>query len=394
MRIIILTRFYPSIHRYAGGMETHAKLLAETMVQKGHDVHVIISRSEKRRGEIAVENGVVIHITDSWIKYGLLGTWWWKSLAEIRAIEENGSVDCVISQGTAGYSYLASSGVGHTPCVFVAHGDVRANIVTNINNLPKVKSFFAIIKWSLFYLIERVLLSRVAAIVAITPVVAEEYKRLYPKLVDKIFTVANSIDTKEFRPAAKEASRNARLNNVMTFVYVGRIIRMKGIFVLLESFKRLRGQSVKLILAGDGDDLENVKIFIEENNMHSYVEVLGRKNHEELPAIYNLADVAIFPTLFLSEGLPFTVIEAMSCGLPCICSDVRGFREVVQDSGGGWLVPAGSIDELFTIIKTTTEEKETVEAMKKRVREFVTSRFDLEANTELFLNIVRKLVKH
>jgi glycosyltransferase involved in cell wall biosynthesis len=124
-------------------------------------------------------------------------------------------------------------------------------------------------------------------------------------------------------------------------LFVGRITSDKGVQVLAEAWRRLGG-SIPLKIAGDGPMLESLTAQVE--NLPN-VEVLGKREREDVLRLMKAARVLIVPSLWY-EGFPMTIIEAYSCGLPVIASDLGSLSSVVSDGVTGLLFPAGDAERL------------------------------------------------
>ena len=81
---------------------------------------------------------------------------------------------------------------------------------------------------------------------------------------------------------------------------------------------------------------------IDELGLAKVVKVLGYLSYEDLPALYNLATLMVFPSLFEGFGIP--LVEAMACGCPVVCSDVTTMPEVVGNSGA--MFDPNSVEEM------------------------------------------------
>ena len=134
----------------------------------------------------------------------------------------------------------------------------------------------------------------------------------------------------------------------VTYIYVGRLWRGKGLDDLLTAFAALQRevpQPVSLLLVGDGVDEDRFRERCRREHVRNVV-FTGFRQREELPAMYAAGDVFVFPTL----GDPFghVVEEAMSSGLPVITTDAAGeIRDRVVDGDSGFIVPPALPDALL-----------------------------------------------
>lgn len=130
------------------------------------------------------------------------------------------------------------------------------------------------------------------------------------------------------------------------YVYAARLERVKGIFVLLEAFKSL--QNCKLILLGTGPDEEEVKNFIERNQMN-HVICKGFVSHEETLDYIRGAKAVIYPSLWY-EGFPMTIVESFACGTPVIASDTPNLVEKLKHAETGEVFQRGNAVALYDVV--------------------------------------------
>jgi glycosyltransferase involved in cell wall biosynthesis len=165
---------------------------------------------------------------------------------------------------------------------------------------------------------------------------------------DRIFVAPNAVDTELFAGLTEEARRDAsqvRARHSLPsryFLYVGRLVRAKGVYELLEAYAQLDSESraqVGLLLVGDGTERSEL-IERASHIIPGAIQFPGFVQRDGLPDFYALADALIFPTHSDTWGL--VVNEAMSCGLPVIVTSVAGcIADLVQDDWNGFVVPRG-----------------------------------------------------
>lgn len=172
-------------------------------------------------------------------------------------------------------------------------------------------------------------------------------------------------------------AQEIRKTDVFTFVFVGRIVRDKGINELCQAMALLSGIApVRLLLVGPyEDDLDPIsqpsKDIIENN---SSVEYLGSKYGDELLACYAAADCFVFPSY--REGFPNTVIEAGAMGLPSIVTDINGSREIIVQGENGVIIPSRDADALYQAMLDMVRYKAAHERMAANARKMIASRFE------------------
>ena len=160
------------------------------------------------------------------------------------------------------------------------------------------------------------------------------------------------------------------------FVFVGRIVRDKGINELVKAFDRLHQEhnNVRLVLVGPREDsLDPVKPeTLERIQRGEGIEAVG--SQKDVRPFYAQADALVFPSY--REGFPNVVIEAGAMGLPSIVTDINGSREIVIDGQNGIIIPAQDEEALYQAMKRFVEKPEEVNAMSQNARPLIASRFE------------------
>lgn len=166
-------------------------------------------------------------------------------------------------------------------------------------------------------------------------IVSSEYQKMYLKKyninLNKVFVIPNYVDIKEFKP-------NKSVIKKYDFIYVGRFSEEKNIFLILDSINKT---NYNLTLVGDGILRKKIEQYIKKRDI-SNVRIIGRANNSELPFLLNSHKVYIQCSSY--EGMPKTIIEAMSCSLPCIGTNVTGINEVIIDKKTGFLTELNTQD--------------------------------------------------
>ncbi|MFP4001936.1 MAG: glycosyltransferase family 4 protein, partial [Thermoplasmata archaeon] len=140
------------------------------------------------------------------------------------------------------------------------------------------------------------------------------------------------VDMKQFTPVENPQRSN---EDEIELLFVGRLHEVKGLTHLFEAFRVVKEDhsGIRLTLVGEGPLEETLKKEAEDLDITDSVEFSGEIDHHELPDYYRRADIFILPSF--SEGLPNVIMEAMSCGLPVVATDVGGNKELVKSSEGG-----------------------------------------------------------
>jgi colanic acid/amylovoran biosynthesis glycosyltransferase len=133
-------------------------------------------------------------------------------------------------------------------------------------------------------------------------------------------------------------------------VCVGRICEQKGQLLLLEAARLLaaKGLDFELVLAGDGEMRADAEQFIALHQLTSRVRITGWITGTEVRNELLAARALVLPSF--AEGLPVVIMEAMALQRPVISTFVAGIPELVIPGQHGWLVPAGDVFALMTVM--------------------------------------------
>lgn len=180
------------------------------------------------------------------------------------------------------------------------------------------------------------------------------------------------------RPEVMSIAKELRDDSIFSFLFVGRIVRDKGINELCNAFAKLHHNipETRLWLVGSYEDQldpisEESRKEIIENGAIEYV---GSKSGDELLAYYAAADCFVLPSY--REGFPNTVLEAGAMDLPCIVTDINGSREIIQDGVNGMIVDSQSVDKLFRAMTIMVSSSVDREMMASHARKMIDDRFE------------------
>ena len=156
------------------------------------------------------------------------------------------------------------------------------------------------------------------------------------------------------------------LKDEFTIVFVGRLAKEKNIQFLIENHKDLvkYNQDVRLLIIGDGPDMEEYAKLIEKLKLTDNVVLVGKVPYDEMPCYYQVADVFVTASQTETQGL--TVIEAMAAGIAPVCIKDESFETVVIDGLNGHLFK--NKNEYIKIIKKLIDDRTDLETLSKQAR--------------------------
>ncbi|UCG69091.1 MAG: glycosyltransferase family 4 protein [Thermoplasmata archaeon] len=117
-----------------------------------------------------------------------------------------------------------------------------------------------------------------------------------------------------------------------SLLFVGRLQESKGVFELIEMFKRLinRHPKLRLTIVGEGDILERLRETVAKSHLQSKVIFTGSLPHKDVFKYYYSSTIFVFPSKM--EVFPLVSLEAMACGLPVVASDIPALKESTGNS--------------------------------------------------------------
>jgi glycosyltransferase involved in cell wall biosynthesis len=145
-------------------------------------------------------------------------------------------------------------------------------------------------------------------------------------------------------------------------VFVGRMVRQKGVHVLAAAAARLRTPGARVVYVGDGPERTRVERDAERLGVADRVHVTGFVPHERVPDFLASADVLVLPSLY--EELGTVLVEALHAGVPTVASRTGGIPEVVQDGVTGLLVEPGDPGALARAIDTVLGDPTLAASMR------------------------------
>ncbi|MEM3088743.1 MAG: glycosyltransferase, partial [Candidatus Bathyarchaeia archaeon] len=245
--------------------------------------------------------------------------------------------------------YVVSS-VWRLPLVVVVHhidipfsGAKRNFSLYNCYRTIKYSRLVSLIKTFTFY-VTLSFLKRPKAIIAVSNFTAKAL-RVHGVSNAKVFVSGNAVDVNFINGVNSNS-----IEKCYDGVFVGRIAKEKGIFDLIEAWKRVVTikKDAKLLIIGSGIELQALKDAVALSGLDKNVFVKGRCEEMELYSFLKQSKVFVFPSLF--EGWGISVAEALACGLPVVAYDIPALREIFGECKSVFLVPVKNIEGLASTI--------------------------------------------
>lgn len=182
------------------------------------------------------------------------------------------------------------------------------------------------------------------------------------------------VDPGQFPFRQREAKPRPRL------LCVGRLTPQKGQVLLLRALARVReeGGQFDLTLVGEGPDRARIEAEVARLGLGEQVTLTGALGQEAVRAEFERADVFVLPSL--AEGIPVVLMEAMSCGVPCVTTPVNGIPELVEHERTGLLATPGDVESLAERLTQMMANPCLRRSLAAAAREKVVRDFDLARN--------------
>lgn len=220
------------------------------------------------------------------------------------------------------------------------------------------------------------------------------------RIPKRLEVIPRGADLSEFHPQKVGYERIAKLRedwgirrDVPIIMVPGRISRIKGHQVFLESLLKITGVEFQAVLVGDYQEnirfYQELRSFIADNNLAGSVIFSG--HCADMPAAYLLADLVVSATSIKPESFGRTNIEAMAMGKTVIATAHGGSEETVVNNETGWLVEPANPLEMGERIRFALENLDRLQAMGKKGMKRVFTEFTLEKMCDTTLQLYHQL---
>lgn len=348
----------------SGGTQKHVIDIARKIDKSEFQIDIIFST--KRNKYFFQENTGIFHRTFGLpiSRSGSLTDI--ASILKIRKIIKENKYDIVHCHSTkAGFvGRLAAFVSRHSNVIYSPHGFMFCDT-----------RFFAV---RLFYLkLEKYLGYLTHKLIAVSGSerdLALQYK-IVPK--QKVITLYNSIDPSDYSDYVYENKVPEKLKNNKSEIIlgtVGRLYYQKDPITLIKSFKIINDAipNTKLVMVGDGPMIDKCLEVINELNLQNKIQLAGfQKNSKDY---YKIFDLFILSSHY--EGLPYSLLEAMVMGIPCVGTDVVGIKDLIIPGETGYLVAEGDYEGLAKAVLSLLENPSLLTLFSENARRITKANYN------------------
>jgi glycosyltransferase involved in cell wall biosynthesis len=199
--------------------------------------------------------------------------------------------------------------------------------------------------------------------------------------VDRIVRVYNGASP------VSAASSDLRKASAFTLLFVGRVAAIKDLGTLLRAVAIAHQSApwLRLWIVGDGPVRDSLETLAEELNLSEVVTFWGQQLGTE--RFFAAADAVAMSST--SEGLPMSLLQGMSLGLPAVVTAVGGMQEIVDLSHGGLMSPVGDADAMAESILRLTQDPALRDELGRNARETYEREFTLECMAAAYESLYR-----
>lgn len=211
----------------------------------------------------------------------------------------------------------------------------------------------------------------------------------FPFLSKKVHPIINFVDVNRFTP-----SETPVRNNTLRIVTVARYTQQKNVLTYLKAVRMAKDMGLNVHFDWYGDKKHNAAYFAEIEKEYQQLDIADyltlHDPKQKIEEEYRKADIFCLPSLF--EGYPNVVAEAMSCGLPILCSNVYENPYIVEEGVNGFLFDPKKPEAIANAIKKMVRlSYENRQEMGKRNRQLCLKRNTEEAFLKSYVELIEKI---
>ena len=299
----------------------------------------------------------------------------WKAYCQLKDVMKQDKYDLVHCHTPMGgvLARLAAHKTHTAPVIYTAHG------FHFYKGAPKKN-------WLFYYPVEKFLSRYTYQQICLNK---EDFeiarKKFKAEYVDYIPGVG--IDLEKFQNLAVDRESKIKElglpKNKKILLSVGELIKRKNHETIIRAIAELQDPSLIYVICGHGELEEYLKELCKRLKVDDQIYFLGYRT--DILEIYPIADLFIFPSW--QEGLPVALLEAMASGLPAICSDIRGNRDLIQESS--CLMKENTPEEYQYAIKKLLKSEETMKKLGK-INKAAANDFSQDKVKKIMLNIYKR----
>jgi glycosyltransferase involved in cell wall biosynthesis len=266
---------------------------------------------------------------------------------------------------------------------------LKRPVVLEVNELAGFTRARGLIMERLARRIDAWAFSRADHVLCVSRVLADEARRRGANC-ERLHVLPNAVNPDRFRPPQPQQSLRGRLglNGSIVIGHVGLFYRWDRLDVLIEVAKSIRDRhpDVKVLLVGDGPEMENLRQTAFRLGMEREVIFSGPVPRDDVPAYIDAMDICVLPDSN-AFGSPIALFEFMAMGKPCVVPDLGPMRDVIDENVTGIMFPHGDYVALGKALLRLVDDSGLREQVGARARQTVLEHHTWAANARFVVQL-------
>lgn len=259
---------------------------------------------------------------------------------------------------------------------------LKRPVVLEVNELAGFTRARGLIMGRLARRIDAWVFSRADHILCVSRVLADEARQRGAGK-ERVHVLPNAIDPNRFRSPGREHVLRSSLGIEDSIVigHVGLFYRWDRLDTLIEVVRSLRDRhpEIKILLVGDGPEMEKLRQTAFRLGMNREVIFSGPVPRDEVPAYIDAMDICVLPDSN-AFGSPIALFEFMAMGKPCVVPDLGPMRDVIEEGATGMMFPQGNLSALGDALLRLVEDPSLRSQIGTRAKQIVFERHTWKAN--------------
>lgn len=187
---------------------------------------------------------------------------------------------------------------------------------------------------------------------------------------------------------------NKKESDRIIFIMVARLIREKGIFLFIEAASILKEKfpNAEFHVIGAPDQSPSAIDLDQLHDLHEKKVIVYHGKQKKVPEFLYNSDIFVLPT-FYREGIPRSILEALSVGMPIITTDSPGCRETIIKDENGILIEPQNLESLVEAMRYFLENPAEIEKMGVKSRQYAEKKFDVHIINKKLISLVSKEIR-
>lgn len=346
-----------------GGSGVLATELGQSLAKRGHSVHFVTYAQPMRLDRF--QDNIYYHEVETptypLLEFNLYTLALAGKIIDVVKYEQLDvlHVHYAIPHAISGYLSKEILGPKAPKLITTLHG-------TDITLVGLEPSFHPLVKFSL---------ERSDMVTAVSGFLQEKTRQNFGQDLP-IRVIPNFVDTALYQRAdCPQLARHVKTDGEFVLMHISNFRPVKRVQDCVRILAKVRETvKAKLVLVGDGPERSDVERLVRELNVQDHVLFLGKQS--ALPDILSIADIFLLPSQQESFGL--SALEAMSCGVPVVATNIGGIPEVVEHGESGYIAELGDVSRMAKYCVELLTNTKKLNVFREKARERAVTKFDID----------------